>query len=408
MAAFFSEVDAAWLSAQLGREVKSLALDEVDLEKLNKLNCMRFAVVEYADGRSDRLVIKMSAPSESSQLLGLAREAYWYRDWRSLVATTAPGDDDASKPSSGGLEGILPRVLFSSGSMATGEKVLVMEDLSVVSVQLGHLFGAGNPNNWGKDLEALTSKLSGGPIGVPEATRLAFCAAARLHASYWGNSDLLLEDRAPWLRGAAWLCGNDKQQWMDTQANTAALWSQVKAKMGDTNYTVRWDPLLVAVVDASVARAAGEAGWERYQAELRARPFTLVHGDFHPANVLLEPGSRVVLVDWEAVGLGSGPQELGQFMISHTLPAVRASIEREAVAAYHAELCRCNAAVAPTLSLADCWQEYVLGGLARWLFFLPFDGWGAPPAVSQFFCDQVLAWVSDHGITANDAPMPRL
>lgn len=402
MASFFSVVDAAWLSEKLGREVKSLVLDDVDLEKLNKLNCMRFATVEYTDdGSTERLVIKMSASSETSNMLGLAREGYWYRDWASLATADGRRSD---------LEDILPRVLFSSGSMGTGEKVLVMADLSRESTQLGHYFGPGNPNNWGKDLSALTSGRR--VVDVAEATRLAFGAAARLHASFWGSRALL--EGTPWLRGAGWLRGSDEQLWMDTQSNTASLWAQVKAKMGSPGYGVQWDPLLVAVLDSAIGKAAGEEGWARYQTELRTRPFTLVHGDFHPANLLLLPGDdvgaspRVVLVDWEAVGLGSGPQELGQFMISHTSPALRASIEREAVAAYYAELCRCNPAVAQTLSLDACWAEYVFGGLARWLFFLPFDGWGAPPAVSQYFCDQVLAWIRDHGVTPADAPIPRL
>jgi hypothetical protein len=59
------------------------------------------------------------------------------------------------------------------------------------------------------------------------------------------------------------------------------------------------------------------------------------------------------------------------------------------------------------LSLEDCWLEYVQGGLSRWLFFLPHDGWGNQLA-SQYFCNQVLAWINDHNVTANSAPMPRL
>ena len=96
-------------------------------------------------------------------------------------------------------------------------------------------------------------------------------------------------------------------------------------------------------------------------------------------------------------------------MISHTSPADRraaASFEREAVAAYHAELKRRNPAI--SLTLDECWNEYVFGGLARWIFFLPYDGWGGPPSVSQYFCDQVLAWITDHGVTPESAPMPRL
>jgi len=38
--------------------------------------------------------------------------------------------------------------------------------------------------------------------------------------------------------------------------------------------------------------------------------WTLVHGDYHPANQLIDPekeDARVTSLDWEMVGLGSGP-----------------------------------------------------------------------------------------------------
>ena len=133
---------------------------------------------------------------------------------------------------------------------------------------------------------------------------------------------------------------------------------------------------------------------------------------------------------------GSGPQELGQFLISHCPPSERAVIERAAVAAYYKELTSLNPLAAGSVStiaeaeavaeasvaadttsqqqldsswtLEQCWAEYVSGGLGRWLFFLPYDGWGAHHSVSQYFCDQVLAFIRDHGITPDSVPMPRL
>ncbi len=113
---------------------------------------------------------------------------------------------------------------------------------------------------------------------------------------------------------------------------------------------------------------------------------------------------------------GSGPQELGQFMISHCPPRERATIERAAVEAYFGELSSLNPLVLTSSSsslsepwtMDHCWAEYVNGGLGRWLFFLPYDGWGAHHSVSQYFCDQVLAFIKDHNITPETVPMPRL
>lgn len=397
MAQFFSQLDASWLSERLKQSVVSFTLDEVDQAKLNYTSCLRFATVELADGSVLALVIKMAAAAQMSQTLGLAREAYFYSHWRELETV-----DGASCE----LDLVLPRVFHAEGMMETGSKIIVMEDLSATSVQLGYLFGSGNPNNWDKDLAAL----SAGKANVSEATRLAFSAAAKLHAPYWCQSLLVGNASLSWLRGTQWLAGQDASGWKAAQANVARLWDEVKAKIADgaaIDYKVQWDPLLVACLDAAISKAAGDGGWERYQAELQARPFTLVHGDFHPANLLYkEDDGQVLLVDWEAVGLGSGPQELGQFMISHTEPNLRAALEKQAVEDYYSELTALNPQVAMTLE--QCWQEYVAGGLGRWLFFLPYDGWGAPPAVSQYFCNQCLAFIKDHGVTPESVPMPRM
>jgi len=391
----FDYVSADWLGERLGKAVKAYTMDNADLAKLNTTSCLRFATVEFADEESPSIciVIKMAAPSQMSQMHGLAREGYFYRDWRKL---------ETNQGSLCELESILPLVFHSEGTMTTGEKLIVMQDLSSSCIQLGLLFGNGNPNNWGKVLPP-----SDGLVGVAEATRLAFSAAAKLHAPYWGSRTLVDSEGLSWLRGAAWMRGQDEAAWTSAQANLALLWTNLKLeKFGKPGYKVVWDPLLVAVVDSAIGKAAGRAGWELYQSELCTRPFTLVHGDFHPANLLLvENEEKVLLVDWEAAGVGSGPQELGQFMISHTAPTLRASIEREAVAAYYAELLRLNKDI--SMSLEDCWLEYVQGGLARWLFFLPHDGWGNELA-SQYFCDQVLAWIQDHSMTPANAPLPRL
>ena len=231
-------------------------------------------------------------------------------------------------------------------------------------------------------------------------------------------------------------------------ASTASLGSN-KVVLDPAGFEFSTDEAL----NKSPERASPErGGWAAYQAELAAQPFTLVHGDFHPANMLVarapraapapacasapasapasvpaaapapgtgpdshsEPapaaaaGASLLLVDWEAVGVGSGPQDLGQYLLSHATPAERAALERPALEAYYAELTALNPAVAASMSLEQCWAEYRDGGLGRWIYFLTFDGFGGPPAVSQFFHDQVLAFVLDHGVGPETVPMPRV
>lgn len=398
---FFSNIDAAWLTSHLdGRAVSHFSIDSTDLDKLNKTSALRYSNVHFADGGCTRLVFKVSPPSSTVVALGLAREALFYQKWSRLATAVACSPCQLGQ--------VLPRVYHSSGSMETGEKLILMEDLqseeSGGCVQLGYLFSAigdwpGNPNNWNKDLSIVDSLPR--QIDVREATMLAFSVAAKIHAPFWRCAALF---EHPWLRGAEWMKGAKRDEWEKAQHQTATQWAEVKAKIAQkSDYKVRWDPLLVACVDAAIEKT----NWDDYQAELRSRPFTLVHGDFHPANLLLvNRGQHLRLVDFEAVGVGSGPQEIGQFMISHLEPTVRASIERDVVAAYYAELINANGSIDMTFD--QCWSEYVMGGLGRWLFFLPYDGWGAPPATSQFFCDQVSTFIQAHGVTPDNIPMPRL
>jgi hypothetical protein len=79
--------------------------------------------------------------------------------------------------------------------------------------------------------------------------------------------------------------------------------------------------------------------------------------------------SELKLIDWEMVGVGSGPQDLGQFVISNMDPADRRSNEKSLVRAYFDELIRSG--VEGDENLWDfCWTEYQVGGVERWLWFL--------------------------------------
>ncbi len=166
-------------------------------------------------------------------------------------------------------------------------------------------------------------------------------------------------------------------------------------------------------------------------------PWTLVHGDYHPANFMVthpkknnnnnnsmnnntaEEGSSfaLFLVDWEAVGVGSGPQELGQYMISHSTAAARRAVEDEMLSVYHltllSELQRHHrttagaAASTPTVTLEQIRREYIYGGLARWAWLMPVCFEVCPPAASQYFHDQVLSFLVDHGVDPAAVPMLR-
>ena len=59
---------------------------------------------------------------------------------------------------------------------------------------------------------------------------------------------------------------------------------------------------------AAVQRTLDVASWENMQKRFEQGNWTLVHGDHHPANQLYDPKTEeLILLDWENLGLGSGP-----------------------------------------------------------------------------------------------------
>ena len=120
-----------------------------------------------------------------------------------------------------------------------------------------------------------------------------------------------------------------------------------------------------------------------------------------------EEESYLKLLDWEMVGLGSGPQDLGQYVLSNMDPAERRESEEELVKAYFEELKRCGVS---NVDWEYCWNEYKFGGLERWLWFMIYFAGQPPeslPGWAQFFHNQISAFMKDHQITADDVGQPR-
>jgi Ser/Thr protein kinase RdoA (MazF antagonist) len=77
------------------------------------------------------------------------------------------------------------------------------------------------------------------------------------------------------------------------------------------------------------------AGWPRVVERLAAWPPALVHGDFYPANVLVEGTSgapRIRPVDWDMAGIGPGLLDLAAL----TSGRWTADVRRRLALAYHA------------------------------------------------------------------------
>jgi len=330
-----------------------------------------------------------------SKSLGLAREALFYQHLRSKLAV------DVS----------IPTIYHAHGNYETGEKVILMEDLSSSCIDSGILFGPGNPNNWKRDLPAVIAKAYG-ESKPPSAARVAgitFEAIAKVHAKFWKDTTLI--DKS-WLRGSAWLQGEGKASWEASQGFIKGIYGT-----GIDGKLESWDPLVKAILRQAMDGISWEAQLERLNAV--NSNWTLVHGDFWPGNVLVSTditadkdgmGDGVRVLDWEMVGLGSGPQDLGQYILSNMAIEERRGCEERIVKAYWKELIE-NGVDGNSFSWEECWKEYRIGGVERFLWFLVYfcgqpDGspllkWG------QFFHDQIADFVKDHDLQPADFVQPR-
>ncbi len=328
--------------------------------------------------------------------LGTAREAFFYNEFAAQLKA---------------LE-CVPRCYYAKGNMKTGETIAFLQNFAD-AVPAGAFFGPGNPNNWAcKDQLA---EMSEGNPSCVEITERAFRLYARLHGSFWMEPSLL---EKPWLRATEWYRGAGKASWQHAQNMAIVGWATMTAERQSGTSEINWDDHLVACLDASFAKV----DWIDYVSRSRGTPYSLVHGDAHPHNALWvnqrTEEAKLVLIDFEMVGVGSPAQELGQYMISHMEPDTRRACEKQVVQAYHEELLRM---IRPTASAQDedgesdtkeaytfeaCWAEYIAGGIGRWAWFIPlFRG---QPKMGQYFHDQLAAFLKDHIQDPKDMPQPRV
>jgi hypothetical protein len=116
--------------------------------------------------------------------------------------------------------------------------------------------------------------------------------------------------------------------------------------------------------------------------------------------------ARIVLLDFEQLGVGSGPQDLGQYVISHMDPEVRRRHQDDLLHLYHDELARGGVDIAE-FTFEDCRKEYVAGALERWVWLLGYMAGCCPEALNRYLHDQVHAFMVDFGVNADSIGQPR-
>eukprot|EP00996_Jenningsia_fusiforme_P000637 NODE_1575_length_1486_cov_29.578984_g1421_i0.p1 GENE.NODE_1575_length_1486_cov_29.578984_g1421_i0~~NODE_1575_length_1486_cov_29.578984_g1421_i0.p1 ORF type:complete len:460 (-),score=91.63 NODE_1575_length_1486_cov_29.578984_g1421_i0:107-1411(-) len=367
--------------------------------------------------QTSAFVIKRTRDGAAAQSksLGLYREVSFYK----LIAPRLEALLDSSCSAQSRLRKFLPDVLYCEANPLTGNKLLVMARIDGVECGLFFPHTVHNAHKLA-DLPSLTAGFA--DVTEREIALKAACLAGALHGRFWKDEALLDAVQYPHLRGAEWFRGEGRESFLASNGAVATRWKTVVEQLDGNNSFrgVQLDSLFIAVMNASIAQAEE---FDHYVEQRRGESslWSLVHGDFHSGNFMvtksaadgLQDDFELILLDWEVVGVGSGPQDIGQFLISHVEPSVAAQLFPEVAQAYHNAIVETIPVHCPAVqelpSLDSVIQEVVAGGMERWVwlngYMMGMDN--IPTHFLQYFHDQTLGWIRSHGITPETVGMPR-
>jgi hypothetical protein len=161
---------------------------------------------------------------------------------------------------------------------------------------------------------------------------------ALLHGPRWGDESL---------ESIGWLARGD---------NTEGIVAFVNYGVGPfrQHYADRLDDDTNGVIDRVMAHLPEYL-------PVRPRPWTIVHGDYRADNLLFG-GDRVVVVDWQTVGLGPATLDLSYLLGASLLPEVRRQHDAGLVDRYVAGLIAAGVD-ADRDSIWEGYRRYAFGGL---------------------------------------------
>jgi hypothetical protein len=305
------DIDAAWMT----RALQAAGIDAV----VSSVAAKPVGTGQIGDSVRFKLSYERAAPDAPASLVGKFPAA----DPKSFQAGVNGGNyvrevrfyqrlADTAKIST-------PICHFAEVDEASGAFVLLLEDLA--------------PAEQGDQLAGITI----------DQARLVVDEAALLHASHWGDDRLEAE---PWLVGS-------RAAPPSPLSSTAVqeFWQGFAQRFAD-----RLNPRTIEVGSRMAERI------EKFRS-LQGGARCLVHSDFRPDNMMFATsagGRPVTVLDWQSVGLGAGPLDLGYFLAG-ALPAhVRRAEEGALLTRYHDGLMRDGV---KNYDRAALQRDYAAGGL---------------------------------------------
>jgi thiamine kinase-like enzyme len=361
----WKELDPAWASKNFQKEVTKAEL--VPFKHGGVKECMMRLNLTTSEG--PETYIWKSVYGEMAKVHKVCREGLFFREFQSCMED-------------------IPKSLWSWADMSTGESFLVMEEFDPEFRVVGDYFGPMWPQNFGKDCPER-------PDGLLEE---CMKHAAAMHGKYWEKTDELSKNS--FLHAAQRVQGEDEAGWKAIFDQSKNPWTAMNNEQRNN-----WDSELVKVIDASMEKA----NWATVQEFHKTVPMTLAHGDFHPFNIMWNDDTKkTILFDFEFTGMGSGAQDIGEFLLFMP-PDERRQCMEKTVKFYHDELVKI---IGNQYSYEDCWKEVIHGGFARmvWIFGMFSSGASNDDdsmARHRALESTMVAWMKDYGITPENVYQPR-
>lgn len=302
------QIDSHWLTAVLRASGLAVTVRGVESEPIGTGqmgSCFRLTI-DYADGDGPRrLVVKLPAADESSRAAG----ALGYRCEVSFYREFADR-----------IQARVPRCYLAALDDSTNEFTLLLEDMA--------------PKLPG-------DQIAGCSVGQAE---VAAVNVAGLHGPTWND---------PRIRSLDWLI----PEWSSMVDFTAKFLAEATEQFL-RRYSV--DPSTESVLQEFVDLFTS---W----ATRRSQPYSLVHGDYRPDNLLFDAPHMpdpVVAVDWQVVSTGLPLRDIALLLATGLTTQDRRSSEYEIVSAYHRRLVELGVT---HYDLEHCWDDYRYA-----IFYAPF------------------------------------
>ena len=270
--------------------------------------------VHFDDNDSKTVVfVKKSAKNE----LPSRSAAHWKRDIASYFTESMFYAHFASTLHERGVSLIHPLAVFQSDAAGT----CTMNMVADMASDAEHVVTCSNPENFMMLLECLGSVCSASSANYEAAdclgrvdTQQALIYLANLHASAWGQEDLLENARSKLWPAACWWAFSKRGAAELAQASS--IWPQM---LGSWEQVFKSESCLpsTAALESLGERMIEEAVYIStcLSVDSNASVSTLVHGDFKSANLFFKSLSRqVVAFDWQWSGVGLGAMDVANLL----------------------------------------------------------------------------------------------